>query len=239
MNLCLWASGVCMRLWYWMSGHISSPAPLFGCFLLPSRWYLLASTLGPRPFPSACAHRLQIAFRGSKTECCPEGNRIKYKWSRRHSRKQAESLGCTSVLWRAACWLMNSQSSHRREGHSPLLQSTRYLHLQTHLKNKVRLKYLLLPSDMCLSEPASALFSVGKAALPGLHHTDASSHFITLSASKQNQSVLYASIIHLALQIGERCGLVQVKRTLISSAIQYLPEVFNNQEHEVQCFVHH
>lgn len=131
---------------------------------------------------------------------------------------------------------MNSQSSHRREGHSPLLQSARYLHLlQTHLKNKVRWKHLLLPSDMCLSEPASALFSVGKAALPGLHHTDASSHYITLSASKQNQSVLYASIIHLALQRGERCGLVQVKSTVISSAIQYLPKVFNNQEREVSA----
>lgn len=231
MNLCVWASGVWMRLWYWMSGHFSSQAPLFGCFLLPSRWYLLACTVGFRSLPSACAHSMQVAFSKSKTECCPEGNRIKYKWSRRHSRKQAESSRCTSVLWRAACWLMNSQSSHRMEGCSPLLQSTEYLHLlQTHLKNKVRWKYLLFPSDMCLSEPASALFSVGKAALPGLHHTDVNSHYITLSASKQNQSVLYASIIHPALQIGEGCGLVQVKYTLISSAIQYLLKVFNNWE---------
>ena len=129
---------------------------------------------------------------------------------------------------------MSSQSSHRREGHSPLLWSTEYLYLlQTHLKNKVRWKYLLFPSDMCLSEPASALFSVGKAVLPGLHHTDVNSHYITLSASKQNQSVLYVSIIHLALQLGERCGLVQVKYTLISSVIQYLPKAFKNREHEV------
>lgn len=177
---------------------------------------------------------MQVAFRGSKTERCPEGNRIKYKWSRWHSRKQAESSRWTSVLWRAACWLMNSQFSHRREGCSPLLQSTEYLLLlQTHLKNKVRWKYLPFPSDTGLSEPASACFSVGKAALPRLHHTDVNSCYITLSASKQNQSVLYTSIVHLTLQTGERCGLVKVKHTLISSVIQYLPKVFNSWEHKV------
>lgn len=52
------------------------------------------------------------------------------------------------------------------------------------LKNKVRWKYLLFPSDMCLAEPTPALSSVGKAVLPGLHHPDVNLGYIPLSASK-------------------------------------------------------
>lgn len=86
------------------------------------------------------------------------------------------------------------------------------------LKNKVRWKYLLFPSGMCLAEPTPALSSVGKAVLPGLHHPDVNLGYVPLSASKQNQAVSYASITHLALQIEERCGLIQV---ILSSLMRY------------------
>lgn len=71
----------------------------------------------------------------------------------------------------------------------------------------------------CLSEPASAL--------PEFHHNVASSLRLTQRASKQSRCALYASIVHLVLRIGERCGTVQVKYTLSSGVLQNLLKVFN------------
>lgn len=96
------------------------------------------------------------------SQCCPEGNRIRYEWSRLPSRKQSESWRGTRVLWRAADSLRNSCSWHRMNSCPP---PEHQVFMSSHtFKEQSYVEILLFPGETCLSEPVSALFSVGKAA---------------------------------------------------------------------------
>lgn len=179
-----WASGVCMRLWYCLSGQLSSQAPLFGCFLLPSRWCLLGSGLYQVLVLLAC----RLFSEGVRESAVLKGT-----WS------QITGAGWKLKMCFGELLLSDAQTV--------LPPYSGAHHLQTRSQSKVRWKYLLVPPDRGLSElpPLPALRE-------GLYHTAVNSH--STAVGQQTKSLCAGCLyLHCALRIGERCGLVQVRYT--------------------------
>lgn len=179
VNLCFEASGVCKQLWYCMLGHFSSQAPLSGCFCSPVDGTCWTEALTKRLclLHAGCFERewgRALSWREQNKTCMKQTAQREARW-------KLEMYRCAPD-----CCLRTARPA--MAGGAALPGSTTlfimHLQLQMLLKNKVRWKYLLFPSDMCLAEPTPALSSVGKAVLPGLHHPDVNLGYVPLSASK-------------------------------------------------------